>query len=385
MNICLLNLDYKPYRTAGLTVYGELLAEGLHAAGHRVTVIASRRQESPLEEVIDGIHVLRVPIGPADWLGFSYHAAPLLSKLERTEPFDIVHFLDVHFAWRYRGDCIASAFQSFRQRLRAKGNKPYSHNLANYLFRYTYFVLVDWTIQRWAVTLPKVIIAASQSTKDEFVRHYSVQPERITLVPLGIDTEHYRPRDGRALRKELGLEGKQVILYVGFSTPRKGVEYLAQALDRLGPDCRLLLVGKWEAGYRAKFYRSLPAGVRDRVVEAGYVSDEMLPLYYSMADVFVFPSLLEGFGLPVVEAMACGTPVVAASASSLPEVVGDAGLLVPAMDAQALAEAIGQLLADEDLRRRLGTRGVDRARRFYSKENMVSGTLEAYQTYIERR
>jgi glycosyltransferase involved in cell wall biosynthesis len=181
------------------------------------------------------------------------------------------------------------------------------------------------------------------------------------------------------------LERKRVILYVGFSTPRKGVEYIAQALDGLGPDCRLLLVGKWEPGYRAKFYRSLPPGVRGKVVEAGYVSDEELPLYYSMADVFVFPSLLEGFGLPPLEAMACGTPVVAASASSLPEVVGDAGLLVPAMDAQALAGALQRLLTDEELRSTLAIRGLERARSVYNKRNMVTGTLKVYQTYLTEK
>jgi glycosyltransferase involved in cell wall biosynthesis len=385
MNICLLNLDYRPFRTAGLTVYGELLAEGLRAAGHRVTVVAARRRQAALEEVIEGIRVLRVPIGPTDWLGFGYQAARLLARLQRTEPFDVVHFLDVRFAWRYRGDCIASIFESFRQRLRAKGDRPYAHNVANFLFRYTYFVLVNRTLQRWAVTHPRVMIAASQSTKDEFIQHYSIPPERITLVPLGIDVEHYSPRDGRALRKELGLEGKRVILYVGFSTPRKGVEYVAQALEGLGPDCRLLLVGKWEPGYRTKFYQSLPAGVRDKVVEAGYVSDQVLPIYYSMADVFVFPSLLEGFGLPVVEAMACGTPVVAASTSSLPEVVGDAGLLVPAMDAQALAGALRRLLDDEELRSTLATRGLQRARSAYDKRNMVAGTLKAYEAYLSQR
>jgi glycosyltransferase involved in cell wall biosynthesis len=385
MNICLLNLDYTPFRTAGLTVYGELLAGGLQAAGHRVTVVASRRQQAPLEEVIEGIRVLRVPIGPADWLGFGYQSARLLDKLERTEPFDVVHFLDVRFAWRYRGDCVASLFESFRQRLHAKGDRPYAHNLANFLFRYTYFVLVNRTLQRWAVAHPRLMIAASESTREEFIRHYSIPPERIALVPLGIDVEHYRPRDGSALRKSLGLEGKRVILYVGFSTPRKGVEYIAQALAELGPDCFLLLVGRWEPGYRAKFYRSLPAGVGDRIVEAGYVSDESLPLYYSMADVFVFPSLLEGFGLPVVEAMACGTPVVAASSSSLPEVVGDAGLLVPAMDAQALADALQTLLTDEELRSTLAERGLERARSVYDKRDMVAGTLKVYQAYLNQK
>lgn len=382
MNICLLNLDYTPHRTAGLAVYGELLARGLCDAGHRVTMIAARRGSLPPDEEIDGVHVLRVPIGPTDWAGFGLQAARLLRRSER---FDVVHFLDVHFAWAYRGDCVASLFQSFWQRLHARNNRPYSHSLPNLAWRYAYFVAVNATLQRWGVAHPRLMIAASQAARDEFIQHYAVRPERIVTVPLGIDTHHFRRRDSKEMRKSLGLDGKRVILYVGFSTPRKGVEYLGQALDGLGPDTRLLLVGKWEKGYRDTFYRSLSAEARSRVVEAGYVADDLLPVYYSLADVFVFPSLLEGFGLPVVEAMACGTPVIATNTSSLPEVVGDAGLLVPPMDPRALAQALQTLLGDDELRQRLGQRGRERAEGIYSREHMVAGTLEAYRAFMGQR
>jgi glycosyltransferase involved in cell wall biosynthesis len=157
---------------------------------------------------------------------------------------------------------------------------------------------------------------------------------------------------------------------------------VGQALSELGPECRLLIVGKWEQGYRERFYRDLPPNDQGRIIEAGYVSDEVLPFYYSLADVFVFPSLLEGFGLPPVEAMACGTPVVAANTSSLPEVVGDAGLLVPPMDAPALAVALQRLLADETLRYDLGTRGRERVQRLYTKEQMVAHTVQVYQAFL---
>jgi len=228
-----------------------------------------------------------------------------------------------------------------------------------------------------------MLIAASESTRAEFIGHYSVAPERIAVVPLGIDTEHYRPRDSGALRKRLGLENKRVILYVGFSTPRKGVEYLARALAALEPDSSLLLVGKWEPGYRDKFLHELPPALRGRVLTVGYVPDEELPNYYSLADVFVFPSLLEGFGLPPIEAMACGAPVIAARTSSLPEVIGDAGILVPVMDAEALASALKRVLGDEGLRRVLAARGIERVRRLYGQEHMVARTLDVYRQFAE--
>lgn len=385
MNICLLNLDYVPYRTAGLTIYGELLAGGLHAAGHAVTMIAAQRQGAPPAEVIEGVQVIRVPIGRTDWVGLGWQGARKVHELVRTRRFDIVHFLDVRFAWAYRGDCLATLFESFWQRLHAKGNLPYSSNLANLAWRYVYFTLINCTLQEWAASRPRAMIAASQAARDAFIDHYSVPGERITVVPLGIDTTRYYHRDSSNLRSALGLQGKRVILYVGFSTPRKGLEYVGQALSELGPECRLLIVGKWERGYRERFYRDLPPGSQERIIEAGYVPDEDLPFYYSLADVFVFPSLLEGFGLPPVEAMACGTPVVAANTSSLPEVVGDAGLLVPPMDAPALAAALQRLLADETLRYDLGNRGRERVQRLYTQEQMVTRTVQVYRAFLAAR
>ncbi len=385
MNLCLVSLDFRPYRTSGHAIYGELLADGLRAAGHQVTMVASKRGEAPPQEHIAGIRVIRVPIGRTDWIGFSFRAARQVRQLERQLRFDVVHFLDLHFAYAYRDKYVATVVQPFRQRLQASGGLPYSRSFWNLAFRYTYYTMASLTLERWATARAQLILATSHAVRDAYVRDYPAEAARTVVVPLGIDVAHYQRRDSQDLRTRLGLDGKRILLYVGFSTPRKGLEYLGRALDELGSDCRLLIVGKWEAGYREKFRRSLSPRSQDKVIELGYLPDEVMPSYYSLADVFVLPSLLEGFGLPLAEAMACGTPIVATHVGSVPEVVGDAGLLVPAMDAQALAEAVGQLLADEDLRRRLGTRGVDRAQRFYSQASMVSGTLEAYQTYLRRR
>lgn len=385
MNICLVSLDFRPYRTSGHAIYGELLADGLHAAGHQVTMVASRREGAPPSQVVDGIQVLRVPIGATDWIGFSFRAAQQVEKLKQEKKFDVVHFLDLHFAYAYRGRYAATLVQPFRQRLQARGNLPYYHSLLNLAFRYTYYTLASLTLERQAAARARVMLATCQAVRDAYVRDYPTEAERIVVVPLGIDVARYQRQDSHALRARLGLEGRRILLYVGFSTPRKGLEYLGQALDALGPDCRLLIVGKWEAGYREKFYRSLSPNSQEKVIEAGYVPDDMLPSYYSLADVFVLPSLLEGFGLPLAEAMACGTPIVATHAGSIPEVVGHAGLLVPAMDAQALAGALQRLLEDEELRRTLGARGVERARRMYSKENMVAQTLDAYATYLGQK
>jgi glycosyltransferase involved in cell wall biosynthesis len=164
-----------------------------------------------------------------------------------------------------------------------------------------------------------------------------------------------------------------VLLYVGFSTPRKGLEYLADAMNDLGKAVVLIVAGKWEPGYRDIFLRHLGQN-RDRLIEVGYVTDEEMPVYYSLADVFVLPTLLEGFGFPLVESMSCETPVVSTNVGSVPEVVGDCGFIVPPRQPRALSKAIDILLTDDNLRRDLGKKGRTRVETLFSQELMVRKT-----------
>jgi len=199
-----------------------------------------------------------------------------------------------------------------------------------------------------------------------------------------VDTEVFqRVADTTALRQALGLSQDQpVILFVGFITPRKGMEYLAQALARIEPAPCLLIVGKWQSeAYRQQV---LPAfePLRRQVREVGFVPDEMLPAYYSLADVYVSASLMEGFGLPLGEALACQTPVVATNAGASAEVVGPGGLIVPPEDAVALAQAVSRLLQDQPLRLSLGRLGREHIQNQFSVQTLLRDTLAAYQRFL---
>jgi glycosyltransferase involved in cell wall biosynthesis len=385
MNICLINLDFIPHRSSGLAVYGETLALGLADAGHKVTVIAAQRRGLAAYERIGDIEVYRTPIGRSDWIGYACRAGPLVTQLRRTRHFDVVHFLDVHFAYRYRGPFVASLFQSFRQRATSDGGLPYHSNRRSLVFRLMYYHAARWLAERPAVYRADHLLAASQTAADEFIAHYGVQAERVTVVPLGIDLSRFRPTetDTGNLRGRLGLKEHFVLLYVGFCTPRKGLDYLAQAMPLLPADVRLLLVGHWEESYRAKFYRALGRAT-DRVVELGYVPDEELPRYYALADLFVFPTLLEGFGLPLAEALACGTPVITTSAGASPEVAGPGGRIVPPRNPAALANAINELLDDADLRHRLGRAGREWALSRFDRSRMIYDSLNAYARFVEQ-
>jgi len=133
--------------------------------------------------------------------------------------------------------------------------------------------------------------------------------------------------------------------------------------------------------YEPIFARLEQLQLRDRVKFVGYIPEEELPLWYAAATVFVFPSIYEGFGMPPLEAMACGTPVITSNTSSLPEVVGDAGIMVSPTDTTALAEAMQRILTSADVRADLRTRGLKRAQQFSWTQTAIK-TLEAYRAAL---
>ena len=378
MRICFVTLDYPPFRGSGLTIYAETVVRGLVARGHEVTVVASNRPERERIEASsppDGARVVRLTSGPADWIGLGFQAARYL-RAHRHE-FDIIHFADVHFAYAYRGPFVASAFQSFRQQLTSHHGRPYHTNRRNYLFRLLYYSGAKWAMERPAVGRADHLIMSSRSTQQEFVSHYSVAQDRTTLVYLGIDLHRFESLPAKSeARQQLELPGEvPLLLYVGFSTPRKGVEYLAKALRAIQAPAQLVMVGKWEANYAERFLADL-GDARSRAHLPGYVPDADLPVYFAAADLFVLPTLLEGFGIPLVEAMAAGLPLVTTSGGSAGEIAGDAGLVVPPADDQSLAKAIDRVLGDPELAHRLGETGRTRAHTLFDEQRMA-GAIEA--------
>jgi len=381
MRLCLVSLDFAPARTSGLTIYAERLARLLANHGHAVTVVAARRPGLPGRSFADGIAVERLPIGRSDWIGYGLRAARHVARRRARGDFDLVHFLDVHFAWAYRGPFVASLLQSFRQRLTADGGQPYASSWPNRVFRRAYYSGALRCMERPALRRAGALVSLSEATRQEFVRHYHIRPERIMLTPPSIDPARFAPPPAETvavLRRRLGLEGRRVLLHVGFSTPRKGLEYLVAALPALPADARLVLVGTWESGYREKV-RAAAGAAWERVLETGSVPDAEMPIYFALAELLTLPSLLEGFGLPALEAMACGTPVIATTAGALPEVVGPCGILVPPRDTPALVAAIRALLEDEARRAHLARCGRERARGAFSPEREYATLMRAYR------
>lgn len=231
----------------------------------------------------------------------------------------------------------------------------------------------------------KLVLTVSEFSRSEILDYFDIDPRRVVSVPLGVDPM-FRPKSDmpgtETVVESLGLKSRSYTLFVSTMEPRKNIERLIDVYSRLPEDVRksipLVLVGG--TGWRSE-------SIHERIMQAeaegwlrymAYVSEEVLPHLFANAKLFAFISLYEGFGLPVLEAMASGVPVLCSNAASLPEVGGDAVLYVgPLDDAQILA-GLSRLLNDEDLCKSLAAQGLERAKEF-TWQKTIDRTLLAYQ------
>ncbi|MEX2015014.1 MAG: glycosyltransferase family 1 protein [Candidatus Hydrogenedentales bacterium] len=226
------------------------------------------------------------------------------------------------------------------------------------------------------------VIAVSEATKRDVIRYFEVPPENIAVVHHG-KGEQFRfiERDEAQawLRTEYGIDAP-FFLFVSTIEPRKNVATLVRAFAKAARDLphSLVLIGGEGRGAREVFALADQLGVGARIVRPGYVDAGELPWFYSGAEAFVFPSDYEGFGMPVLEAMACGCPVICADNSSLPEVAGGAADLVQATDVDGLAAAMVKVATDAEHREALRTRGLARADEF-SWARCADETLAVYR------
>lgn len=234
------------------------------------------------------------------------------------------------------------------------------------------------------------VLTPSEFVRAELIGTAGVDPARVTAIPLGVDSA-FRPRHARTCAGVLdrhGLPDRGYLLMVGSLEPRKNLSTVLDAWERLPAPVRAVhpLVHAGPPGWRneallARFERLARQGGLRRL---GYVGEDDLACLYARAAAVLFPSVYEGFGFPAVEAMASGTPVIAGRASSIPEVVGDAGLLIEPLDADAWTAAIRALLEDPSRAEGLGRRGLERASAFSWAET-AARTLAVYRAVWQAR
>src|SRR5438105_4048613 len=303
-------------------------------------------------------HRANVPL-PADWLSGRvdvFHCPDfVLPPLRHARGILTVHDL----AFLMRPDCADSRLRAYLE-----GVVPRSVRRADY------------------------IIADSENTRNDLVVLLGVKPAAISVVPGGVEERFQPVTDPDQLqkaRRQLGVGDAPFVLAIGVLEPRKNLNRLMDAFRLLKQrptvpkDLKLVLAGGKGWLYDEIFEHHDASPIRDDILLPGFVSDEMLPAIYSAAEVLAFPSLYEGFGLPILEAMGCGTPVVASHASCLPEVAEGAALLVDPTNVEGLMSALELALVDVDLKQRLIKQGRQRATE-YSWKRAAEALVDVYES-----
>jgi glycosyltransferase involved in cell wall biosynthesis len=365
-----------PGETGGMEVAArELIPPLLEAApaGYRFTAFINREaadaRDGPWGELLPAV---TVPVKARNRIQWVLGEQTLLPALAARSGIGLMHSLaSTAPLWgRFRRvvtihDLIYARFPEAHSGLRDRGMK----------------VLVPAAARR-----SDRVIADSRSTRDDLVELLGIAPERIDVVPLGLGALRRGPAlSESATRARFELADRPVLLSLSAKRPHKNLASLIGALAAIPPESRpvLVLPGYPTAHEQELRARAASAGVADDVRFLGWVSSEEVEGLWGVAGAFVFPSLYEGFGLPVLEAMARGVPVGCSNASSLPEVAGAAALLFDPADTHQIARVITRLLGEPVLRGQLRAQGSERARQF-TWERSARLTLESYARALGR-
>ncbi|HKB27253.1 MAG TPA: glycosyltransferase [Methylomirabilota bacterium] len=359
--------------TGGMNVYVRELSRELGRMGVEVDVF-TRSQNAAIPRVVrmgEQVQVIHLPAGPEAPMARAEihgHLDEFVDGIEawrltRGVEYDLIHahyWLSGVAALALRDRWGVPVLQMFHTLGRPKNRAARSAGELEPAIRLREETRIVGAADR--------IVAANDVERAELLRAYGAGAQRIATIPCGVDTELFTPGDRAAARRELGLDARPVLLWVGRMAPIKGLDTLLAAVGRLcaaGTEARLLIVGGdaddppngHEASLRAQIRRLRLDGA---VSFVGPQPQERLPIYYAAADVTVVPSYYESFGMVALEAMACGSPVIASRVGGLVTTVRDGvtGFLVPESDVAALAERIAALVADPDLGWRIGREGV---------------------------
>ncbi len=355
----------------GIGRYGVNLARALRpllGRDERLTLLRDPTQPSPWDfSALAGerVQVVDVPLSP-----FSFRQQWALPRLLARLRADLYHSPYYLMPYRLGVPTVLTVYDLIPLLF-----PQYSTARARLLFR--------WALML-ALQTARCVIAISEATRYDLLRHFAISSDRVLVVPLSADPAFcpQPPETIATVRACYGLPD-QYVLYLGSNKPHKNLVNLVEAWSRI-THCALrftlVVAGAWEHRYPEPRRRAEALGL-DNVIWLGPVPEADLPALYSAATLFVFPSLYEGFGLPVLEAMACGVPVICSNTSSLPEVAGDAALLVDPTDIQALATAMADLLEDKARWEGMREKGLRQAARF-SWEQTAAITLDVYRSMV---
>lgn len=229
-----------------------------------------------------------------------------------------------------------------------------------------------------------IILTISQNTKNEIMEFVKIDSDKIQIAYPAVDhSVFFQNKDYKLIKEKYNIK-TDYILYFGTLEPRKNITSIIKAfkiVSEKNKDISLVLAGRKGWMYDEIFALAEEFKLEDKIIFTGYVPEEDASAIYSCASAFIFPSLYEGFGIPPLEAMACGTPVIASNTSALPEVVGNAGILVNPLDIENIAFEMDRLINDDKLKKEYSEKGLTQAKRF-SWEESAKKALEIYRELV---
>lgn len=353
---------------AGRNMDDESIPDGNQLKGLNLVVFVQRSRLELLNvEETPNLHLIVTPdLSPFMRLIWEQISFPMLANNQR---LDLLHSLHYTMPVAYPGRTVVT-FHDMTFFL-----YPHHHTLPKRFF-FRFFIRLS---ARKAVAL----IADSESTRQDTIRLVGVSPGKIFTAPLGV-TQEFRQIPDKTIHQQVRQKyqlPEHFMLFVGTIEPRKNLPILLQAYASVADQMQhhhLVVVGPKGWMVEAISRQTGQLSISDKVNFTGYVEQDDLPLIYNLADVFIYPSAYEGFGLPVLEAMACGTPVITSNVSSMPEIVGEAGVLIAPNNTHALAQAMVELINDPIARQRLSIKGQERAAAF-SWKRTAEKTIAVYR------
>ncbi len=368
-------IDLSPavHQKAGLGRYARTLAEQLTALDHSNEYIAFAYGRVAPEVLPPSLRILpmaNIPLDARPWRMGVWLAYALGLSLDRALPR-----VDLFHATEHLLPPLKNARSVFTL-----------HDLIFQFFPEFHLPLNRWFLRNAMphfLRRADAIIAVSDCTKRDAMRFYGIPPDKITVIYEGVNPALRPVADPTliAAARARYARNQPFLLFLGTIEPRKNIPALVEALRTLrarGLPQRLLVAGRKGWLYEGVFQRIRELGMESEVDFLDYVPDADLPALFAACDAFVFPSLYEGFGLPPLEAMACGAPVVCSNTSSLPEVVGDAALTVDPRQVGEMAAAIERVVCDAQARDELRAKGLAQAAKF-SWERAARETMQVYE------
>lgn len=350
MKIAYVTFEYPPFIIGGAGIHAKFVTRELARRGHEIIVFTPSLDQlmdkSMSNDENSNIKVVRVPINnkiPFRALQFWIRLPGILKLLEKENKFDIIHFNGISYWFLKRKivnaphiltvhhlvkDAVFSTHQNFFERLKNISGE-------------TGFLLP--LIEKKCIRSVDKIISVSKFTQEQIIQTYKIDQSKIEVVYNGIDNSGFTfsEQDLEKIKLTYGMRKKPIILFVGrIDDPRKGLDVLIKAFKLILKeiDSQLVIVGKGNH----TIYKNLVDPIKDKIVFTGYIDDNTLKKIYSICDVYVCPSRLEGFGLTILEALAAGKPVIATNVGAIPELIheGINGILVQKDDTFAMASAI---------------------------------------------